>query len=158
VIAPGPKLVGLLALLVLLAVGSFWMVRQAVHLAPGADGLALGMAWLQKEYQLDDEVFNQVTQAHQRYFRECRQRCNELDEIQQHFLSEIRQEQTDDSGSDLDAVQMLQESVCHECRLAMIHHIHEVAALMPENTGRRFIADVQQALQPSTRRPRLTPR
>jgi hypothetical protein len=34
----------------------------------------------------------------------------------------------------------------------MIAHVHEVAALMPPDVGRRFIADVQTALTPTPNR------
>lgn len=148
-----PRLFALVAALVLLAYGSFRLVHEAVYLAPGEQGLALGMAWLKKEYQLDDETFEKVTAAHRRYFRECEQRCHELADVNRHFLSEVRGDSP--PQSDLDAVQILRESICHDCRLAMIEHVHEVAALMNEETGRRFIADVQRVLEPANpRRPR----
>ena len=145
-----PRLLALVAAFVLLAYGSFRFVHEKVYLAPGAEGLALGMAWLKNEYQLDDATFEKVTEAHRRYFRACEQRCHELADVNRHFLSEVREDSQ--RQSDLDAVQILRETICHDCRLAMIDHVHEVAALMQEETGRRFIADVQRALEPSNAR------
>ena len=142
-----PRLAALLLAFGLLAVGAFWLTRQSVDIAPGESGLALGMAWLKREYQLDDTTFAQVTAAHRRYFHECEKRCHELADVNNHFLSEVHSEKP--SQSDLDAVQVLQESLCHDCRLAMIDHVHEVAGLMPPESGRRFIADVQSVLDPS---------
>ncbi len=142
-----PRLIALSAIFLLVALGSFHLVRQVVDVAPGQSGLALGMAWLKKEYHLDDATFEKVTAAHRRYFRECAQRCHELADVNRHFLSEVNEDAP--GQSDLDAVQILRESICHDCRLAMIEHVHEVAALMPEDSGRRFIADVQSALEPS---------
>lgn len=145
-----PRLLALLAALALLAYGSFRFVHEKVYLAPGAQGLALGMAWLKNEYQLDDATFEKVTEAHRRYMRECAQRCHELADVNRHFLSEVQEDSP--RQSDLDAVQILRESICHDCRLAMIAHVHEVAALMKEETGRRFITDVEHALTPSSPR------
>ncbi len=150
-----PRLLALAAGLLLVAYGSFRLVHYAVYLAPGERGLELGMAWLKKEYQLDDETFEKVTEAHRRYFRECARRCHELADVNRHFLSEVRGDTP--PQSDLDAVEILRESICHDCRLAMIEHVHEVASLMDEETGRRFIGDVQRALEPiNPRRPRRT--
>ncbi len=75
---------------------------------------------------------------------------NELDELSSHFLSQLKTDTT--PKSDLDAVHLLQENHCTDCRLAMIAHVHEVAALMPPDVGRRFIADVQTALTPTPNR------
>jgi hypothetical protein len=150
-----PRLLALLAGLFLLAYASFNAVRSTNYLTPGQSGLALGMAWLQHEYQLDDDTFQKITLAHSQYLRECRQRCHELEDVNQHFLSALRQDGTA-IDSDLDAVQILQESICHDCRIAMIQHVHDVADLMPEATGLQFIEDVQKALAPSQRKPRRT--
>lgn len=145
-----PRLIALVGALILLAYGSFRLVHEMVYLAPGKEGLALGMAWLKREYGLDDATFEKVTEAHRRYFRECAQRCHELADVNRHFLSEVSADSP--RQSDLDAVEILRESICHDCRLAMIEHVHEVAALMDEETGRRFIADVRRALDPPTPR------
>lgn len=144
------RLLALAFFFLLLAYGSFRLTRQTVDIAPGQHGLALGMIWLQKEYQLDDATFAKVTEAHRRYFRECEDRCHELEDVNRHFLSELQSRST--PKSDLDAVQVLQESLCHDCRLAMIAHVHEVAALMPAESGRRFIADVRGVLDPAHQR------
>jgi hypothetical protein len=145
-----PRLIALASACLLLALGAFWFTRQSVDLAPGQYGLTLGMTWLKREYQLDDATFAQVTDAHRRYFRACAERCHELDDLNRHFLSELQSDAT--PKSDIDAVHLLQEKLCHDCRLAMIAHVHEVAALMPADSGRRFIADVQSVLDPSNPR------
>lgn len=142
-----PRLIALVTAFLLLGLGAFWVTRQSVDLAPGQSGLDLGMIWLKREYQLDDATFAKVKEAHRRYFRECEVRCHELDDLNRHFLSELQADAS--PKSDLDAVQVLQESLCHDCRLAMITHVHEVAALMPADSGRRFIADVQSVLDPA---------
>jgi hypothetical protein len=150
VIAAAPRLVALTCALLLLAFSAFWITRQSLDFAPGQSGLALGMAWLKQEYQLDDATFAKVTDAHRRYFRDCEKRCHELDDLNRHFLSQLKTDAT--PKSDLDAVNLLQENLCHDCRVAMIAHIHEVAALMPAPSGRRFIADIQTALAPNATR------
>lgn len=148
--SPLPRLVALASAFLILGVGAYWFTRHSVDLAPGQSGLTLGMIWLKREYQLDDATFAKVTDAHRRYFRACEQRCHELDDLNRHFLSEL---QTDaQPKSDIDAVHLLQEKLCHDCRLAMITHVHEVAALMPADSGRRFIADVQSVLDPGNPR------
>ncbi len=151
-----PRLIALIAMLLLVGLLAFWGVRRVADFAPGQDGLELGMAWLKKEYHLDEATFEKVTTAHSTYFRECEERCHELADVNRHFLSELRQ--SSPSVSDLDAVQVLQESICHACRLAMIDHVHQVSKLMPEETGRRFITDVQSALAPPTSRKGHRPR
>lgn len=153
--SPASRLAALASAFLLLATAAFYLTRQSIDFAPGQSGLALGMSWLKREYQLDDETFAKVTQAHRRYFRECAERCHELDDLNRHFLSELQADAT--PKSDLDAVQVLQESLCHDCRLAMITHVHEVAALMPTDSGNRFIADVQSVLYPAhSRKPGRT--
>ncbi len=145
-----PRLIALAFALAALAYASFKLVHELIYLAPGERGLALGMAWLKKEYELDEATFEKVTAAHRRYFRECERRCHDLADVNRHFLSETQEDAP--PQSDLDAVQMLRESICHDCRMAMITHVHEVAALMDEKAGRRFVMDVERALEPARAR------
>lgn len=136
----------LLAALVLLAYGGFRLVHDTMYLAPGREGSDLGLAWLQKEYHLDDATFAKVAEAHRRYFRDCARRCHELEDVNHHFLSEVSAHPP--GKSDLDALETLRESICHDCRQAMVRHIHEVASFMDPETGRRFIADIQRTMNP----------
>jgi hypothetical protein len=144
-----PRLIALVCALLAAGFASFLVVRRSFSIAPGEGALAQGMRWLKHEYHLDEETYAKVVQAHQSYYRECSQRCGELEELNRHFLSEV--ESPKPTESDLDAVQELQEAICHECRMAMVEHVHEVAALMPETSGRRFLADAQRALSPPAR-------
>ena len=148
--ASAPRLVALTSAFLLLALGSFWLTLQALDFTPGNSGLALGMAWLKKEYQLDDSTFSKVTDAHRLYFRDCEKRCTELDDLNSHFLNQLKADST--PKSDIDAVHILQENLCIDCRIAMITHVHEVAALMPAQVGRRFITDIKTALDPTSNR------
>jgi hypothetical protein len=146
VIAATPRLVALVCAFTAVSSLSFWVARRSFSISHGKDALAQGMEWLRHEYRLDGDTFARVIEAHRAYFSECRQRCNELDEVNRHFLSEVQRPVP--WNSDLDAVQRLQESICHDCRIAMLEHVHEVASLMPEESGRRFLKDVQSVLQP----------
>ncbi len=154
-IAAAPRLVALVCAFTAVSALSFWVVRRSFSISHGKDAFAQGMEWLKHEYRLDEDTFARVIEAHRSYFTECRQRCNELDEVNRHFLSEIQRPLPWDS--DLDAVQRLQESICHDCRVAMIEHVHEVASLMPDESGRRFLTDVQSVLQPPPPPPAPSP-
>lgn len=141
-----PRLLAFSLALLVAAGASFFLVRRSLSIAPGHTALAQGMQWLKHEYALDEETYGRIVRAHQSYFRECNERCGELEEINRHFLREVESPGTE--GSDLDAVQELQEAICHDCRVAMIEHVHEVASMMPDPSGRRFLADVQRVLNP----------
>ncbi len=143
-----PRLLALSAGFLLIGSAAFLATRQALDIAPGKSGLALGMRWLQHAYDLDDATFALIQEEHLHYFRECEQRCHELNNIGHHFLSALGSPTRE---SDLDAIQELEEIICHDCRMAMIEHVHQVGALMPEDARLRFIADFRTILLPSGR-------
>ena len=140
-----PRLIALLCGFLLMGAVSFGIARQTFDIAPGVSGLPLGMRWLQRTYRLDETTFAEIQRLHRSYALECERRCLELNDLNRLFLTELR---TRSGDADLSALQGLEGSLCNDCRIAMIHHVYEVAEVMPAEAKSAFLADFQSILLP----------
>ncbi|WP_442890375.1 hypothetical protein [Congregicoccus parvus] len=102
---------------------------HAVH--DGSD-----IAWIQREFDLDDATFATVRALHEDYAGVCAQHCFDI------VAAQERLEQLRRSGADAAAITAAEtelarlEAVCNEATRA---HIYRVAAKMPLEAGVRFI-------------------
>lgn len=144
--AAAPRLVALVCAFTSISALSFWVVRHSFGAPRGKDAVTLGLEWLRHEYELDKDTFVRVIEVHRSYLEACRQRCNDLGGAERRFLGGVLRSHS--WSSDLAAARRFEESICHDCRIAMIEHVHAVASLMPEKSGRRFLLEANAILQP----------
>jgi len=100
------------------------------------------LTWLKHEFKLTDAEFARITQLHEAYLPQCRERCmriKEQDEKLQQLLAR--------SASVTPEIQTLlaeRAKTRAECEAEMLKHFLEVSRTMPSEQGQRYLAWVQQ--------------
>jgi len=105
--------------------------------APQPPASGSDITWIRDEFRLDEAQFAAIRGLHESYSAICARHCADiaaaLDE-----LSRLREEQAPaDAVAAAEKRIRFLESVCNEATRA---HLRQVAALMPEAEGRRFLA------------------
>jgi hypothetical protein len=100
------------------------------------------LAWLQREYQLNDAQFARLSELHDAYRPKCMEMCRMIDakNVQLQKLlaatnvitAEIRQALAEAA------------EIRAECEAAMLEHFYTVAQTMPPEQGKRYLGWVQQ--------------
>lgn len=132
------------ALLTAAAAGiALWIARESVRpreLPPQEAGLM----WLRDEYQLDDATFERIHALHRDYFRRCENMCRQIDAADRPLL--WRGRRSGPPPADLPAQIASERALCSDCETAATKHLEQVAALMPPEQGRRFLADIMPTI------------
>jgi len=102
------------------------------------------LGWLRHEYHLSDVQFERIAQLHADYAPRCAQMCQRVG-IQRARLSALIQAGHETSPDIAEALKAT-ASLELECRQATLSHIYAVAAVMPPEEGRRYIATMSAAL------------
>ena len=115
------------------------------------------LAWMKKEFQLDDAQFQQVCSLHEAYLPKCDAMCERIREAGTRLSTILLQEQQQQqqqsgagAGAGVDAVASPEaeaalrdyEAVRAECQRATLHHLHETARLMKPEAGRAYMQKV----------------
>jgi len=100
------------------------------------------LAWMQKEYRLDDAQFARLREVHDAYRPKCMAMCRMIDEKNSQIegllaatnvvTPEIREALAEAAG------------IRAECEAAMLEHFYSVAETMPPEQGKRYLTWVQQ--------------
>jgi len=100
------------------------------------------LAWLQKEFRLNDAQYARLREVHDAYRPECMEMCRQIDaknaQIEKLLAAtnivtpEIRQALTEAAA------------IRGECEAAMLEHFYRVAQTMPPEQGKRYLAWVQR--------------
>ena len=100
------------------------------------------LAWLKKEFHLNDAEFARISQMHASYLSGCAERCQRIDEKNQHLKELLASTNTVTPEID----QLLSEAakLRAECHKQMLQHFYEVSRTMPPEQGRRYLAWVQE--------------
>jgi heavy-metal resistance protein len=100
------------------------------------------LAWLKKEFHLNDAEFARISQMHASYLSGCMERCRLIDEKNQQLKGLLAATNTVTPEID----QLLSEAakLRAECHKQMLQHFYEVSRTMPPEQGRRYLAWVQE--------------
>ena len=142
------KRVGFLVLAAVALMGlASWVSYRAVGVGLATPSAGLGLLWLKAEYGLDEDTFRKVSDLHAAYFRECEQRCHQLETLDNQLLKDavMARELLPKVEEEL----AKEDALCHDCRQAMLKHLYAVAQLMPETAGQRFLAEMTAILLPA---------
>ena len=96
------------------------------------------LGWLRQEYHLSASQFERIAQWHADYAPQCAERCRRIG-IQRARLSALIQEARTPTPEVVEALQKT-AALEAECRQATLAHIYAVAAEMPPEEGRRYVA------------------
>jgi len=132
-------LVGTLAAIALLAtatgyVGYRMSLNPALH-AAAAKGDT--MEWLRTDFHLSDAQLREVRQLHEAYSGTCDVHCRM---IQEATRARVALEATHADKTAIDAANEKIRRLRAVCEGSLTTHVHEVAALMSPEDGRRYLA------------------
>jgi hypothetical protein len=102
------------------------------------------LAWLKKEFNLDDAEFSRVSQLHEAYLPRCAERCRRI-ELQNQKLQELLR-QTTTVTSEIKDLLVERGKMRAACEAEMLGHFIEVSRTMPPEQGRRYLAWAEQQL------------
>ncbi len=144
---PAGRLIGFAFIILALAGGTVWMTRESLRSREVPQDV--GLRWLKDEYHLDDTAFARIRALHRDYFSQCTKMCRQLDAADRPLLwrARLRDRQNTDITDELNKEQAL----CGDCEKAATDHLHQVAALMSPEQGRRFLNDILPILQQQRR-------
>ncbi len=100
------------------------------------------LAWLKKEFHLNDAEFARISQMHASYLSGCAERCRLIDEKNQHLKQLLAS--TNTVTPDIDQLLSEAAQLRAECHKQMLQHFYEVSRTMPPEQGRRYLAWVQE--------------
>lgn len=99
------------------------------------------LAWLKKEFHLSDAEFAHISQLHQAYLPQCRERCRlvrQQDEKLQQLLAQAKT-----VTPEIQTLLAERAKMRADCEAEMLKHFLAVSATMPPEQGRRYLAWVQ---------------
>lgn len=100
------------------------------------------LAWLKKEFKLSDAEFNRISQLHEAYLPQCRERCKRIKEQDEKLQQLLAQSKT--VTPEIQKLLAERANTRAECETAMLKHFLEVSRTMPPSQGERYLAWVQQ--------------
>lgn len=100
------------------------------------------LAWLKKEFNLNDDEFKRVSEIHEAYVPECMERCFRIAAKNAELAALLGTT----GGMTAEIEKKLEEAarIRVECQKAMLEHFLEVSRMMPPEQGKRYIAWVQE--------------
>jgi nitrate reductase assembly molybdenum cofactor insertion protein NarJ len=100
------------------------------------------LAWMQKEYQLDDAQFARLCEVHDGYLPKCMEMCRMIDE--KNAQVEKLLAATNVITPEIREALAEAAEIRAECETAMLEHFYKVAQTMPPEQGKRYLSWVQQ--------------
>ena len=100
------------------------------------------LAWLKKEFGLDDAEFARVIRLHDAYKSECMKMCRRID-AKNAELKELLAS-TNTLTPEIEAKLAEAGRLRVECQKNMLRHFLEVSRSMPPEQGQRYLAWVQE--------------
>jgi hypothetical protein len=106
------------------------------------------LAWIKKEFQLNDAEFERVRELHQAYKPVCAEMCQRIDEQNQELARLLQS--SHDVTPQIEAVLAKAARLRTECQTQMLRHFFQVSRAMPPGQGQRYLAWMQeQTLTPT---------
>lgn len=100
------------------------------------------LLWLKQEFKLSDAEFARVSQLHEVYLPQCRERCRLIRQMNDKLGQLLAA--TSDLTPAVESALAERAKMRSECQTAMLKHFFEVSRTMPPEQGRRYLAWVQE--------------
>jgi hypothetical protein len=100
------------------------------------------LAWLKAEFKLSDAEMTRITQLHEAYLPQCRERCRLVEEQNErldHLLA-----RAEGMTSEIREVLAERARIRAECEAEMLRHFLAVSHTMPPEQGRRYLEWVER--------------
>lgn len=135
---PAGRIAAFVFLTAAAAGAALWATRESLR--PRENPQEVGLRWLKDEYHLDEATFEKVSAMHRDYFRQCDKMCRQIDEADRPLVWRARHQKR--RPDELTAQLTRDQLVCGDCEKAATEHLKQVAALMPGESGQRFLEDI----------------
>lgn len=96
------------------------------------------MAWLRTDFNLDDRQFAEIQRLHEDYAPSCEEHCRMIQGAIK-ARDALRMTNRDDPAAAEEAERALQQ-LRATCESAITVHVHQVAAVMSPEDGKRYLA------------------
>lgn len=100
------------------------------------------LAWLKREFKLNDAEFASVTKLHEGYLPQCARRCQLIEEQNQKLQRLLGQ--ATNVTPEIQASLLERAKIRAECETEMLKHFLAVSRTMPSEQGRRYLAWIEQ--------------
>jgi hypothetical protein len=100
------------------------------------------LLWLRKEFSLNDQEFARIRELHEGYLPDCAKMCARI-AIANRELERVvlgTNEVTPEITKKLSEIGNIRQ----ECQARMLKHFYAVSRAMPEEQGRRYLAEMQK--------------
>ena len=109
------------------------------------------LGWLKSELKLSDTQFSKVAELHNAYRPVCKEMCSRIDESRARLEGVVLKNRS--MNTELQQVTVEYERVRGECKMKMLEHLYQTAALMSEEQAGRYLKAVLPAALGSTGSP-----
>lgn len=133
---------GVLVLILLSGICGYF-ARIAPRLGDSPDDLA----WLRSNFKVSPQQMQKIEQLHHDYMPRCMEMCSRV--RQANLAVQVVVANGNASNADIETAVSQAEKVKSECRVAMIRHVHEIAAAMPAEEGARYLKEIAPLLSDS---------
>jgi hypothetical protein len=99
------------------------------------------LAWLKHEFNLSDSQFARISQLHEGYLPQCKERCRQIEELNNKLMMAIGA--TTQMTPEIEKLLADRAGMRATCQAEMLKHFFEVSRAMPPEQGRRYLAWVQ---------------
>jgi len=105
------------------------------------------LAWLKKEFHLDDAEFHRISQLHEAYRSHCAEMCGRLAATNAELQSLLATNTT--VTAEIKANLAAAAQIRADCQADMLAHFFEVSRTMPPAEGKRYLAWVAEQTLPA---------
>ena len=99
------------------------------------------LAWLKEKFNLNDAEFKHVSELHEAYLPQCRERCIQIG-AQNTKLQKLLAGATDVSP-EIERELVESSRLRTECQTMMLRHFFQVSQTMPPEQGQRYLSWVK---------------
>ena len=100
------------------------------------------LAWLKHEFNVSDAEFSRISQLHQGYLPQCKERCRQIEELNRQLANAVSS-----TNQITPAIEKLIDErgrMRTQCQADMLKHFFEVSRTLPPDQGKRYLAWVQK--------------
>jgi hypothetical protein len=99
------------------------------------------LAWLKHEFNLSDSQFARISQLHEGYLPQCKERCRHIEELNNKLMKAIGA--TAQITPEIEKLLADRARMRADCQAEMLRHFFDVSRAMPADQGKRYLAWVQ---------------
>ena len=99
------------------------------------------LAWLKHEFKLNDSEFARISQFHEGYLPQCKERCRSIEGLNNKLRKAIGA--TTQLTPEIEKLLADRARMRADCQAEMLKHFFEVSRTMPAEQGKRYLAWVQ---------------